>query len=240
MGRQNYLVSTYSEIALQQYTLLRDSYEELRKLTYMCDEAIQLQRNALESYIITTTFAAMAIEAYFNDYAATNLGDSYYYDNYEGLRPVAKLHFVAKFLCNVEIKNDDKLCFLVKTLFQERNKLVHCKSKNLVGMTKEECDAYNTFIETDAGKQHLEDINRINHLETKELVEKAHQSLRTLKEVAAFMDIHDDSAHAMARLLCSEVYSDWSPEKFRLISEAQKALGIPIIHSIDETTLVSS
>lgn len=55
MGRQNYLVTTFSEIALEQFQMLKENYQKLEMLHKMCSEAVELKHEICSNYVITIT-----------------------------------------------------------------------------------------------------------------------------------------------------------------------------------------
>lgn len=228
MIRQNYLIPTFSEIALQHYQILNNNYQQLKTLDKMCSEAIRLQSENLNNYVVTITFAAMSLEAFLNDYAAQKMGDEFYYENFENLRPFAKLQLIAKVLFNIAVDKGGEIYSFMTVLFRNRNELVHCKSKKYVGLSEEEYQENKQFFENDpdANSWLLEEIDKIDLENDKKLLDDAYIALRALKAVANFIDEHDSSTYATSRLLCAGWLVEMSQEKLNLIASAQRALGV--------------
>ena len=185
MARQNYMVATYSEIALEQFEILRENYQSLEGLDKMCGEALALKHDILNGYVYVITFAAMALEAFLNDYAADKMGDAFFYENFESLRPFSKLQLIAKVLYNTTLDTGEKVYCFVNQLFKERNHLVHSKSRELIGMSQEEWNEFNYFLETDENASNwlIVEHEKLDISEEKESFASAHQALRGLKEV---------------------------------------------------------
>lgn len=232
MFRKNYLVTTFSEIALEQFQMLRENYQKIELLEEMCGEAVALQHEICSSYVATITFSAMTLEAFLNDYAARNMGDKFFYDNFENLRPNAKLQLISKIVFNTTVDTSGKLFFFMDQLFKERNALVHCKSQKARGMSEEEYESFQQFLETDEDAELwlITQDGELNIDDEKKLMGNAHNAVRALIEVANYIDLHDDHAFAAAQLVCSGWYIDSFRQKYNKIKEAQKFLGIsPII-----------
>ena len=232
MFRRNYLVKTFSEIALEQFQMLRENYKKIESLEKMCGEAVALQHEICSNYVTTITFSAMALEAFLNDYAANNMGDKYFYANFENLRPTAKLQLISKIVFNTTVDTGGKLFFYMEQLFRDRNSLVHCKSQKARGMSEEEYESFQQFLESkeDAELWLITQEENLNIDEEKKLKGKAYDAVRALIEVANYIDLHDDSAIATAQLVCAGWYVDSFGQKYKRIKELQKFLGInPII-----------
>ena len=236
MQRKNYLVLTFSEIALEQFQLLIENYHELEKYDKMCGEVVDLKNEIRNNYVITITFAAMSLEAFLNDYAAQNLGDDFYYDNFENLRPFAKLQLISRTIFNTTVESGGKIQNYINILFRERNKLVHCKSEEFIGMNEEEYKEYKQFFQTheDAKEWLLAENERVHIDEEKDLLDNAISALRALKEVARYIDEKDNSAYASIGLLCSGWYIDSDRKKYSLIKSAQLFLGVKPLISVGD------
>lgn len=230
MGRINCLVPVFSDIALQHYQMLQSSYRKLETLKEMSDEAIQYMGEIDEHYIITIAFAAMTLEAFLNDYAAARLGDDLFYSNFEGLRPFAKIQFISKVMFNTFIDKGGTIYSLVEALVRERNKLVHCKSRAFTGYSEEELVELAVMLENDENEQmkYIEELSKVDLEDQTDLLRKAKDALRALKEVANYFDKHDKEAYAMSKLLYSGSYmfNGTNSSKYNLIISAQKTLGV--------------
>jgi hypothetical protein len=229
--RKDYAVANFSWISMLHYWEAKKNYEQLSCLKYICGEAVELGMTFINSSIITVTFSAMALEAFFNDYAAKKLGDKLFYENFEILRPMGKLQLIAKFILNTDVIKGTTLCNLVDTLFRERNNYVHSKSKDGhdLGMTEDEYKEFLAFAETDEGKEFLSQPSEIDMKTLKAMLQSAFDALCALREVGKFFDEHDSEKTALARLLSAGGYVAASPDEITHVQEVQKELGIPVI-----------
>lgn len=206
-------------------------YEKLLCLKYICGEAVELGEALTNSSIVTVTFSAMTLEAFFNDYAATNLGDKFFYENFEILRPMGKFQLIAKFILNADVVKGTTLYNLVDSLFRERNNYVHSKSKDgsELGMTEDEYKKFLVFAETDEGKELLSQPSEIDMNTPKALLQSALNALCALREIGKFFDEHDKEKTALAQLLSAGMYVTASPDDIARVQEVQRELGIPLI-----------
>lgn len=229
--RKEYAVSNYSWISMLHYWEAKSNYEQLSSLKFMCGEAVELRKTLTNSSIVTVTFSAMALEAFLNDYAATDLGDKFFYENFEILRPMGKLQLIAKFILNADLVKGTTLYNLVDSLFRERNNYVHSKSKDGhdLGMTEDEYKEFLAFAETDEGKEFLSQSSEIDMDTPKIMLQSAFSALCALREVGKFFDEHDDEKTALTKLLSAGGYVTASPDEIARVQAVQKELGIPLI-----------
>ena len=82
-----------------------------------------------ECAVIGITFAWMCLEAFFYDYAASKLGDTYVLEHLDKLNLPSKLLIVPLLVCGTPIKKGSGVFAEVKCLTKDRNYLVHFKSK---------------------------------------------------------------------------------------------------------------
>lgn len=228
MKRQNFMVMNYSEIALDQFGILKENLEQLEQLDSMCSEVIEFQHEIDNSYISVIIFAAMAMEAFLNDYAAEKMGDDFFYDNFENLRPFAKLQLISKVVFGTAISKGGKIYLFMDQLFKERNHLTHCKSRDFSGMSVEEYEEYHHFLDTDetAADWQMLQWERIDIEGSRALMKNAHVALRALKEVAGYVDEHDECAYATAKLLCSGWIIGDCRKNYSRVKSVQEFLGV--------------
>jgi hypothetical protein len=79
--------------------------------------------------MIAVTFAGMALEAFFYDYAADALGDQYVKEHLDKLDLPSKYLVYPKLVCGKAPKKSEHTFELVRNLARLRNDLVHAKSK---------------------------------------------------------------------------------------------------------------
>lgn len=82
-----------------------------------------------QAAMIAITFAGMALEAFFYDYAADGLGDAYVREHLDKLDLPSKYLIYPKLVCGVGPKKSEHTFELVRRLTALRNELVHSKSK---------------------------------------------------------------------------------------------------------------
>ena len=229
--RKEYAVMNYSWITMLHYWEAKCKYEKLLCLKNMCGEAVELINTLANSSIVTVTFSAMTLEAFFNDYAATNLGDKFFYENFEILRPMGKFQLIAKFILKKDVVKGSKLYNLVDSLFRDRNNYVHSKSKDghELGMTEDEYERFLAFAETNEGKELLSQPSEIDMSTPKALLQSAFNALCALREVGKFFNKHDHEKSALAQLLSAGMYVTASPDEIAHVQDVQKELGIPLI-----------
>ncbi len=79
--------------------------------------------------VIGITFAAMCLEAFFYDYAASNLGDGFTEEHLDKLDLPSKLLIVPQLVSGKAIDKSSHIFEKVKRLTRDRNYLVHFKSR---------------------------------------------------------------------------------------------------------------
>jgi len=89
----------------------------------------QQYENREQSAVIGIAFAGMCLEAFFYDYAASKLGDTYTQEHLDKLDLPSKLLIVPLLVCGKSIDKSSDVFAKVKRLTKDRNYLVHFKSK---------------------------------------------------------------------------------------------------------------
>lgn len=127
----------YYRIAVEQ----RRVYSELDAATHQwktasCDEIDAALEKHQEHYekreqaaVIGITFAAMCLEAFFYDYAASNLGDGFAEEHLDKLDLSSKLLIIPRLVTGKTIDKSSHVFEKVKRLTKDRNYLVHFKSR---------------------------------------------------------------------------------------------------------------
>ena len=86
---------------MRNYYWAKKSYDTLDKTDY---ENYLYVLDEIHKYTISTVvFSAMSIEAFFNNYAASCLGDEEFYDNFDKLSVISKFKLIAKFILKEDI-----------------------------------------------------------------------------------------------------------------------------------------
>lgn len=83
-----------------------------------------------QAAVIGITFAAMCLEAFFYDYAASNLGDSFSNKHLDKLDLPSKLLIIPRLVSGKGIDKSSQVFEKVKRLTKDRNYLVHFKSRS--------------------------------------------------------------------------------------------------------------
>lgn len=114
-----------------------------RDIDKICLCNAEIQRQSITSIL----FCTMTLEAYINNYGATNLSRSYF-DNYlDKLDLKSKWIIIPRLVTGKQIKTESKAFNYLMNLISLRNKLVHTKSKKENTSTPK---ANNWLWETDA------------------------------------------------------------------------------------------
>src|SRR5437870_5221501 len=83
-----------------------------------------------QTAVIGITFAAMCLEAFFYDYAASKLGDGFTEEHLDKLDLPSKLVIIPQLVCGKAIEKSSHVYEKVKRLTKDRNYLVHFKSQS--------------------------------------------------------------------------------------------------------------
>ena len=205
---------TYCEIAMEAYYNAANWAKEAKKLKYETEAEYAIDAFYKE-VISAVVFSAMAIEAFFNDYAAACLGDSEFYDNFDQLSPIGKFELIARFILDAEVDKSKAYYSHLKRLIKNRNSYIHNKSTKVTvpEYSIEEAIEANSLL-----AQYLssdEDLP-VNQQELKDGLNEALDALKTIRDIAQFFDLYDTEFCATARffgLYCGFDVS--SAEKYR-------------------------
>ena len=200
IARIGCLSGKYSRIAMNHYVDAKEQAEKMLQEGISEADLYGAQYLFVDNALIAITFAAMALESFFNDYAARKFGDKFYYDNFEMLRPTGKFQLLARFGLNIELDKGKRLFQLVDKLFKQRNGYVHNKSKDGhgAGMTEEELNYIEENFQEETGHTALKE-------EIKQDLKTVSDAIAAICEVAKFFDRHDEESHAMFFLSLSGI-----------------------------------
>ena len=202
--RIHYNVSTYCDIARRRYLSLCGCYTELRGYQTMGEAAAVLSGRIQEEAIASVVFAAMAAEAFLNDYGAVCLGDEFYYENLDVLSPLKKFNVISLLILGRAPDKGGACYGLLKQLFARRNEYVHSKSRELD--IPEEPEPVPPDWEPDL---------TLDLTDARESARLAFDALRALYELARWFDAGDPQVHAGMRLVGSRDF-------YRLDREAEE------------------
>lgn len=79
----------------------------------------------------TQIFSCMAIESFLNFYGVNQLGEDFYKRNFERLSSNQKLEALIAVSVHLSLEKEDEICKVVRRMFDQRNRLVHPKSKQI-------------------------------------------------------------------------------------------------------------
>ena len=79
----------------------------------------------------TQIFSCMAIESFLNFYGVNQLGEDFYKRNFERLSPNQKLEALLAISVHLSLEKEDEICKVVRHMFDQRNRLVHPKAKQI-------------------------------------------------------------------------------------------------------------
>ena len=194
-ARTHVLTFNHSRIAMKHYCLAKAELEQIKEKKY--DFEARENFCAMSEHIdVVCVFSAMAIEAYFNDYAAACLGDSEFYDNFDRLSTISKFQLIAKFILNVELDKSKAYYSHLKALIKERDSLVHGKSTAFVY----DSDLY---VRRD-GNSDIPELPGVDADEVHKDFKRAQNAIKALRDIAEFFDSIDYNASAKFKLLnCS-------------------------------------
>ena len=106
-----------------------------------------------QAAVISITFAAMWLEAFFYDYAASNLGDSFTKQHLDKLDLPSKVLIIPWLVSGKGIDKSSQVFEKVKRLTKDRNYLVHFKSRSFD--PREMPYKANEFHEEQIGRAHV-------------------------------------------------------------------------------------
>ena len=191
-ARVNVRCGSYSEIALNNYFIAKKSIEEIKAENDIA-YCIENDHNVSHATIITCVFSIMAIESFFNDYAAKNLGDEEFYDNFDKLSLLSKFQLISKFILKTSIDKSKSYYGNLKATEKIRNELVHNKSKDLFKWMQDK----NMELCDDINEPELDETatfkNMIDKLD--EMLQEAKTAIKSMRDIAFFFEEHRSEEH---------------------------------------------
>lgn len=89
-------------------------------------------RELSEFSTATQIFSCMAIESFLNFYGVNQLGEDFYKRNFERLSSNQKLEALIAVSVHLSLEKEDVICKVVRRMFDQRNRLVHPKAKQII------------------------------------------------------------------------------------------------------------
>ena len=196
-ARVNFLCSSYSQIAIDNYFLAKQRIEQI-KMERDYSYGVEYYDDAVHPTIITCVFAIMAIESYLNDYAAKNLGDEEFYDNFDKLSLLSKFQLISKFILRTKIDKSQSYYGNLKTAEKMRNEFVHNKSQDL----SKWLNAISFFGENDLDEGEFDEESEFNNLMSRlnKDLKNAKNAIISMRDIACFFENHDKNCCAFLLL----------------------------------------
>lgn len=221
------LAHRYAWIAMYHYGKAKKDAEIILSAECYSDRIAILECNVENNMLIGVNFSAMALESFFNDYAAYKLGDDFYHDNFEMLRPIAKFQMIMKFILQQDISKGELVYQLIDSLFKIRNGYVHNKSKDAhgKGINEEE------YLDADYYNISVEDEEKILLKYVKENVRKnikeVSNAVKAVVETAKKVDELDEDSSALTIFLLSRMAGLYDKEELEIVQGVQREFHIP-------------
>ena len=181
--RRNCMQGTYCDVAMKSLYRALNFKKEIENNNYqLSDGGFYLEDSIIQEAITCIVFSVMALEAFFNDYAASSLGDSEFYDNFDHLSIISKFVFNATFILQKEIDKSQSYYFRLKHIVKERDRFVHSKSLEI---KHEECLHSEAEAEEYLGKTVVEEpLLDKNNIE--EAICESIFALKAIRDIAYF------------------------------------------------------
>jgi len=137
-GREQTRVPMYFQLTLESYESFEDSMKRAAEYTISCKmKGRKADKNlwcnfiekATREYLVQHLFAAMCLEAFIYDYAASNFSDTYVKKYLDRLDLVAKWVVIPKLILGEEFPRSSMAFGYIRSIKNERDKLAHSKSR---------------------------------------------------------------------------------------------------------------
>lgn len=196
-ARENCFASYYAEIAINCYYKILEIYEKYKNgkdnLEIM-SEISKVHKNQM----ICCAFAEMALESFFNDYAAACLGDDEFYDEFDKLSVLGKFQMIVQFIFHKVFDKSKAYYSQLKELVRERNNLVHNKSRyvkpEVLEMNTKYCEECSER-DFDAEEYYKEELSYIN-----QSLKESKRYIKAMVSVAGVFNDYDVKFHPFVRL----------------------------------------
>lgn len=206
-ARIDFNAPMYAEIAMNAFYEANNIYRDLEKRNFPSGDICDTEA-FMKNVSITVVFSAMTVESFLNDYAATCLGDSEFYGDFDKLSAIGKLQLITKFILQSPIDKSRECYYRTKKLFRDRDSYVHNKSKELT---------YDKLLN-----------NQIELTTPKELIDQATNGIKAIRDIALFFDSIDSNAHAVSFLIDPQEVYRVSDEESKIKKHILEILGIKV------------
>ena len=202
-ARYNMNYGIYAKIAIDNYTIAKELFTDLNKNQFIV-MAADKDSTLEEKSIIAVVFSAMALESFFNDYAAWRLGDDLYYNTFDRLGVLEKFELIISVILKKDLDKSKSYYYRLKELIKHRNELVHNKSYS-----------YNENVKIECIDKYIDDEYINVESTSKVLFNSAKNAVNAICEIASFFDEVDSDFKAKFRLL--GLQTNYSPETIKKI-----------------------
>jgi hypothetical protein len=137
-GREQTRVPMYFELTCEAYDRFADNFTKAADYQVQCkmqgkkphlDIWGSLIRKGIREYLLQHLFAAMCLEGFIYDYAATNFTDTYSKKYLDKLDLISKWVIVPRLVLGKEFPRGGRAFSYIRDIKKERDKLVHSKSR---------------------------------------------------------------------------------------------------------------
>ncbi len=183
-ARKNYMAGTYSEIAMEALYKADGLYKKIQEENYSANSFEHMDEFE-KQIVIAVVFSAMCIESFFNDYAATELGDDEFYDNFDKLSTISKFQLIAKFILKTKIDKSESYYGFLKVLIKNRDSYVHNKSKGVQMYMYSEEEAkefFDAFIEN--ASEYVDEPHFKSEIDS--CFQQAVDAMKAVRDIAIF------------------------------------------------------
>lgn len=194
--RQNCYASHYAEIAIKNYYEMKEVFEQNNGKDIK-GEIVSEIRKVVNMQMICCVFSEMALESFFNDYAAACLGDSEFYDEFDKLSVIGKFQLIVNFILKKDFDKSKAYYSSLKKLLKDRNDLVHNKSTSIKPEDIQKCER---CLNGESLDFDYEEYLKSNVLIIKDALREAKEYINAMVRIAKFFHENDVNARPFIRL----------------------------------------
>lgn len=214
-ARSNWMVSNYSDIAVDNYQNAKSLYKEIELANFNAINMEEQYHKFCHSIVISIVFSAMAIEAFVNNYGAVCLGDDFFYENFDRLSVISKMQLISKFLFHENFDKSKEYYYCLKNTFSERDKFVHSKTISTYDYcNKKGYVLHNDLKECIASRKELLEDPVLDKDEMLSDLKLAFTAIKAMKNIAEYFDENDSNVYAIISFfhvgdICNVDYSKY-------------------------------
>lgn len=197
-ARANDFSFMYCEMAMQSFVLAKENFAVLEKGNFAI-ELIEYEDELFKNCVATVVFATMTLEAFFNDYAASCIGDAEFREGFDKLNLKAKFGLIARLILKVEYDKSKSYYSHLHSLNSTRNEYVHSKS-SLAKIQTYSLEEFTKMKERFEADIETMEIPTLDKVEINSDFNKAKIAIKAIRDIAYFFDENDVNANALAKL----------------------------------------